>query len=97
MRLRRRLPRPDPAVVRATADALTAAEVAAAEADAAHRFAHCASAAAWAEVPRSERPPEDVRTALARQAAAVEYERLVFARAGVERARRAYYAAREGR
>lgn len=95
MRLRR-LPRPDPAVVRAAADALTAAEHEQAAADAGHRSVYAAVVARWATVERSERPPEDVRSALARTAAAGEYERLLAARAAVEQARRSYYAALEG-
>ncbi|MGI8622681.1 MAG: hypothetical protein ACR2NB_04135 [Solirubrobacteraceae bacterium] len=87
----RRLPRRDPAVVSEAAGALAAAEHELAAADAAHRSVYAAEVARWAEVARFERPPEDVRTALARQAAADAYERLVVARAAVERGRRAYH------
>jgi len=97
MRLRRRLPRPDPAVVRATADALTDAELTLARAEAAHRSAYAVALTPYADVPRSERPPEDLRTALARTAAAEEHSLVLLSRVKVEQARRDYHAAvREG-
>lgn len=88
MRLRRRS-QCDPAVLRAAADALAAAERELALAEAAHRSAYAAALARWAEVPKGERAPEDVRTALARPASADEHKRLLLARTGVEQARRA--------
>lgn len=92
MRLRRRSERPER---RETRLVLDRAERELQAAEHAHRIAYAAAVARWATVARAERPPEDVRTALARQAVADEYERMVYARAEREVARRAYWAARE--
>lgn len=100
MRLPSRRRRSDAALVPALAaarEALDRAERGFAEADAAHREAYATQVARWQGVARGERPPEDVRQALARTATVEHYRRLQVARAEVERARRAYWAAREGR
>lgn len=93
MRRRRRSERPER---RETRLALDRAERELHAAEHAHRIAYAAEFERWAECGRGERPPEDVRTQLARQATEGEHLRLMRARVEAAVAQRAYWAAQQG-
>ncbi len=75
---------------------LDAAQREMADAEIALRDAHAQAVVRWADADRAERPPADVRQAVAREASAEQFARLARARAELEVARRAYWAAQGG-